>query len=514
MEHIHFMNSSRDTQKARAIQVGFVQRAYRESFVHEDGRRGLTQDELLRRMAEVDASYAERYSHTTVSRWESGVTRPSIQRLRVFGRALGLSQVDVAGLIAMAGLTVKKETTGGPGNFQDAQVPESLGLGDRLAEVRLTGLPILRESYRFLLVRVLPLAACITGLGFAFSILGYNGPNMPAAYVAIATALVLGQGLVFGDPKAGLREFYWATVFFLLSTPILQFAPLGMDHYSLYKLAGVSGTYWTYMLALLINLGLASFVGLSFHLLWLWQNTGHRADQGSYARASKAVLPPLVAVYAVLLVLSNASIWIQYAVLLPAVAGVFTALMILRDPSTRPSESDQKLLVVGSLTLAVILGLAGIAVVFSIYISPDFPRVLPDHNLLRSWELDFDQLGFTRQEAFDMLNLGYLWHGICVFVYMGVYVPACFLLAVFQIGRREHVITASRPLGWRRRSARRTLRQPDGYGLIEWPLRSSFDSCRPGPAPDPAPAAMNRRRCSGPRPGQTPGIERVLIPSH
>ena len=71
----------RDTQRTRALQVGMLMRAYRESFPLPAGGRGLTQDELLRRMATVDGDYAQRYSHTTVSRWESGATRPSKERL-------------------------------------------------------------------------------------------------------------------------------------------------------------------------------------------------------------------------------------------------------------------------------------------------------------------------------------------------------------------------------------------------------------------------------------------------
>ena len=44
-------------------------RAFRETFVSEGGRRGLTQDEVLRRMGEVDPDYAQLFSHATVSRW-------------------------------------------------------------------------------------------------------------------------------------------------------------------------------------------------------------------------------------------------------------------------------------------------------------------------------------------------------------------------------------------------------------------------------------------------------------
>ena len=84
------MTTERNEQRSRAAQAGFVMRAYRESFVRKDGRRGLTQEELLRRMTEVDPDYEERFSHATVSRWESGATRPSASRLLVFGKALDL----------------------------------------------------------------------------------------------------------------------------------------------------------------------------------------------------------------------------------------------------------------------------------------------------------------------------------------------------------------------------------------------------------------------------------------
>ena len=77
-------------------------RAYRESFPREDGRRGLTREELLRPMGEVNVEYAERFSHATVSRWESGGTRPTVARLKVFGKALNLSPSDMAGLMVMA----------------------------------------------------------------------------------------------------------------------------------------------------------------------------------------------------------------------------------------------------------------------------------------------------------------------------------------------------------------------------------------------------------------------------
>ena len=94
----------RNPEKPRDAQVGFLMRAYRESFPTEDGRYGISQNELLRLMTAVDPYYDMRSSHGTVSRWESGYTQPTGERLEVFGRALNLSEEEIGGLILLAGL--------------------------------------------------------------------------------------------------------------------------------------------------------------------------------------------------------------------------------------------------------------------------------------------------------------------------------------------------------------------------------------------------------------------------
>ena len=93
-----------DQKRTRAAQVGFLMKAYRESFPGEDGRQGITQSDLLRRMASVNPHYGRRRSHGTVSRWESGVTAPTVARLEVFGKALNLAEAEIEGLILLAGL--------------------------------------------------------------------------------------------------------------------------------------------------------------------------------------------------------------------------------------------------------------------------------------------------------------------------------------------------------------------------------------------------------------------------
>ena len=113
--------------------------------------------------------------------------------------------------------------------------------------------------------------------------------------------------------------------------------------------------------------------------------------------------------YAVVVVISNASIWIQFAVLMPVIAAFFTILLVLQDPKTNPSERDRRFLLSTIVVVAIVSTTLGIITILAIYVSPDLPMVLPDHNLPRSLEIDFTELGYSRAEALDRLNLGYMW---------------------------------------------------------------------------------------------------------
>ena len=55
-------------------------------------------------MGRVDEKYSELHGHSTVARWESGTTRPSRERIEVFGEALNLSHAEIEGLMRLADL--------------------------------------------------------------------------------------------------------------------------------------------------------------------------------------------------------------------------------------------------------------------------------------------------------------------------------------------------------------------------------------------------------------------------
>ena len=402
----------------------------------------MTQEALLERMGAVDKDYAERYSHATVSRWESGDTLPTLQRLRVFGKALNLSQTEIAGLVLLAGLAADFQTALGHVSGSRAGAVSLRAMPDpRPASgvVHETGATpsektrsMLGDAARFGFLRVFPLGLCIVG-GYALSFFGWNNGWMPTAYVAFAIGIVLAQGFLFRDREAGLREFFWVSLFFLLTTPLLQFARIRTDHYGFYTIGSFTGTQIPYMLALLLNLLIASTAGLAFRLLWKRQYSGASDGTSALRRAAFVVLPPVISAYATVAVITNIAVSVHLAVLLPVLGVVFTGLLVLRDPAFNPSERDRLFLLSTASVLAMISGVLGIGTILAIYLSPGLPSVLPDHNLLWSWEINLAGLGFTREEALERLNVGYVWHTIWVFGYMFFVVIGRLIVSLYRI---------------------------------------------------------------------------------
>ena len=405
----------------------------------------MTQEELLRLMGSVDGDYAQRYSHATVSRWESGGTRPTLQRLQVFGRALELSDSETAGLVLLAGLApdfqTAMEQVGSGGIQVTADDPDSPGSSaGRVSPETAPGSPtpdplsILRGAVRFAIFRSLGLGACVVAFGLGFSQAGWDNTWMPLMYFSVVTALVLAQGFLLPGHERGLREFIWVSIFVLLTTPFLQFTPLGLDPYNICLITNRYMSPAPYMLGLLVNVALASGAGLLFHLLWEWQYSSRRAASSAIRRAAWVILPPIGVVYTVIVIISNISVSIQLAILMPVLAAAFVIMLVLRDPQTVLSERDRRFLLSSIVAVGTVSSALGIVAVVAIYVSPEVPMVLPDHNLLHSWEINFSMMGYSREEALDRLNLGYMWHAMCVFVYMFFVIGGNVLAAIFRGG--------------------------------------------------------------------------------
>ena len=394
-------------------------------------------------MALVDQSYAQRYSHTTVSRWETGHTRPSAKRIRVFGSALGLSDTEISGLLLLGGFgpefdlsSVKvhsrdaKFSSGEQyikdhGKTQHSPVDSSPSFGK---ESSFAGLG------RFLGFRIFPIGIWIIALGYAMSFLDWSSALSPSVYVGLVVAAVLAQGFISPDKAVPLRELYWISIFFFLSTPFLQFAPLVMDHYNFYTVGDFSSMPVPYVLALLLNLALAAAAGMMFDVLWRIQYRSDKGSKEAFRRAAWVAILPVVFVFSVVVVITNSSVTLQLALVFPTLGIIFTCLELLRDPALNPGEREQRVLFPTALLGTTVTFATGLFVILFVYAAPELPRILPDHNLVASWELDFDDLGYTREEALQKVNLGYLWHALCVLAYIVFLLEFRLLVDVYRMG--------------------------------------------------------------------------------
>lgn len=438
------MGLDREDRRLRATQVGMLMRAYRESFAHPDGRKGLTQEELLGRMAEVDGEYGERYSHSTVSRWESGATRPTKQRLVAFGKALHLSAVEVEGLVTLAGLDDRERSSA----LQEAPIQERSGVGagdvrqGALANVdagdghigdRLVTSSNLSGAIRYCLSRFLLPGLCVAGGGYALSSLGWTADWILTFFIAVVMGLVLTQGFLRMRKGDQLREFFFVSLFFLLSTPLLQMPLIRMDNYGLYTIADFAGTPMPCLLALMVNLALALIAGLMFDFLWKWQYSKEVSEKKAPQRAAWVALPPLGFVYCCVMVISNVGSWIHLTVVLPVLGVVFITLLVLRDPVVIPKERDLRFLLWATVTAIIVLSGLGGAAILTLYLAPSsLPQ--PDHNLLYSWDINFAALGYTQDELTERLHLGFIWVALCNFVYIVVVIGGNLIVAIYRRG--------------------------------------------------------------------------------
>ena len=434
----------RDDRRLRAAQVGMLMRAYRESFAQADGRKGLTQEELLSRMADVDGQYGERYSHSTVSRWESGATRPTRQRLLAFGKALELSSVEVEGLITLAGLDGRDRSgalnQGSSTDLSDvgiaddsADAPANFGAAGPQARDRLIAASNLSDSIRFCLSRFLLPGICVAGGGYALASLGWTADWILTFFIAIVMGLVLTQGFLRMRKGDQLREFFFVSLFFLLSTPLLQMPLIRMDNYGFYTIADFAGTPIPCLMALMVNLGLALIAGLMFDFLWKWQYSNTGSEKRAPQRAAWVALLPLIFVYCCVMVISNVGSWLHLTVVIPVMGVVFITLLMLRDPLITPRERDLRFLLWAVVTAIIVLSALGGAAILTLYLAPStLPQ--PDHNLLYSWDIDFAALGYTKDELMERLHLGFIWVALSNFVYIVVVVGGNLIVAVYRRG--------------------------------------------------------------------------------
>ena len=426
-------------------------KAYRRAHAAGGTGRPLSQEGLLSLMGQVDSRYLGRYDRSTVSRWESGEIRPTVERIEVFARTLELSPTEVDGLISLAGLgpedaADRAEGTNDIGDSDDDRrnpthnapghpVPEEVAGGEDTSS---NALYAMRYSWsRFLLP-----GSCVALAGYFMATLGWNSSFMLAMYVGIAMCALTAQGFWRLRRSDDLAELLFVTVFFQLSIPLLHAPLTRMDAYGLYSLGGFAGTSIPFTLSMIANLLVATVAGLMFVLLRKWQYSDPADGKSVYSRAAWIVLPPIAFVYAFLLAFSNVGFWIVGLGLFTLLAGVFTTLVVLRDRDVSIGEWDRRFMLCTAATVIIVLSALGLGAMLATYLQPSSYAVT-DQGLFYSWEMDFDALGYSADEYVERSRLAVAWASLTTLSYMIIVIGGKLIVTIYRMGGGDSSVAPS-----------------------------------------------------------------------
>ena len=411
------MNSDRET--AGLKRLGFLLRLYRT----DSGGGGETpRDELIGLMAERNPDYAS-LSGDELARWEKGESRPARKFLVDFAQTLGLSQPELDAMLAIAdyalsypderdGLALVKpqETASAP--------PDLLGIAKNAMQ-RVTGPQIYA-----------------VGVGYSLNALGQDGTWVLVAYSAIAFAIVGGQGaLRWRRRKAdAASELFFITMFFILNAPMFLFSISRMDHFGFFALIPWDGSYFL-MATIVVNLLLALAASALFELL-RFQMYRKEGQRHAFARALWTAMPPCLFVFLNMVVFVNAGEWAFFLATLGVTAGAFTTILAFQDDEVTLSEWEAKTALVTAIAVIILLCAAGVAGTLVAYILPS-PLVIPDHNLIMSWEIDYERVGYPEEEVLERIGLGLLMMGLVIIVYLATALGSFLLVAIRRQAARH-----------------------------------------------------------------------------
>ena len=393
-----------DGNRADLERLGDLLRFYRTNF---GGGRGLSQNGMLALMAERKAEYAA-LDRSALSRWENGARRPPRGFLADFALSLRLSRAELDALMNLAGYAEsaaddRAETLSGVRGISakadaiDAKADDIKRgvqiLVDAASEPPSADAAALAKDA---LRRAAAPGIYAAAVGWVLNALGQNGTWVLAAYVAVALAIAVGQGVLRRRRADGVGELFFISVFFTLGAPLLQSAITRLDTYGFFALGNLAGSSMPLLLALMANLALALAASVAFGAL-RGRQYGPKGAGGAFARAAWTTLPPCLFVYVNMLLFANVGAWIFFLITLGVIFGAFTAILAFRDPRAALSDWEAKTALIAAVAVIILLCAVGAAGTIAAYISHS-PMAIPDHNLLWSWEVDWERVGYPQSE--------------------------------------------------------------------------------------------------------------------
>ena len=383
--------------RADLERLGDLLRFYRTNF---GGGRGLSQNDALALMGERKAEYAA-LDRSALSRWENGARRPPRGFLADFALALRLSRAELDALMNLAGYAEsaaadRAETLSGVRDINAKADDIKRGvqiLVDAASEPPpMDAAALAKDALR----RAAAPGIYAAAVGWVLNALGQNGTWVLAAYVAVALAIAVGQGVLRRRRADGVGELFFISVFFTLGAPLLQSAITRLDTYGFFALGNLAGSSIPLLLALMANLALALAASVAFGAL-RGRQYGPKGASGAFARAAWTTLPPCLFVYANMLLFANVGAWIFFLITLGVIFGAFTAILAFRDRRVTLSDWEARTALVAAVAVIILLCAVGAAGTIAAYISHS-PMAIPDHNLLWSWEVDWERVGYPQSE--------------------------------------------------------------------------------------------------------------------
>ena len=414
------------TDLGRQELLGRLIRSYREDSSHAGGT--LTEDALLHLMS-VHALiknnrrvlYREQYSNNDVTSWENGESPVPDGFLKDFGNALNIPKPEVEQMLSLAGENTGRESKGSDRNI---------------------AVDILQKSGH----NLIPPGGYMSIVGFALGALGIDGTESLMSYVIGLLAVVIGM-VVWEWRRKGfdadevVNDMFFVSIFFVLNAWLLLHVVTRTAPYGLQAAPFVKTGPFLVLFAMMINLlvSLIAWAMFAFLRERLSQDSVLKRTN-AYLRAVATVLPPVLFTYIFDFVMaSDPAAWVVGLVTSGIIFGVFTVITAFKDPEVKLSEWEAKWGPIVAIELILILCTVGVAGMLVAYLDPSIltsPATV-QHNMLWSWEVGFDALGYPESEFIERFRVGMLWSSIAIIAFMSTVMGSYLVVTISRAGKEK-----------------------------------------------------------------------------
>ena len=426
-----------------AVLVGRLIKSYRVDARGNGGR--LSQDGLLDLMVERGEEYAVDLDRSNVSRWESGARLAPREFLVSFGRALNVPEPEMDQMLSLAGYENLGDDDGRAAMLAAAQSIESR-VENLQRDVRslmdsssrpdppVDAYGVAKEALR----RMAPAGVYALVVGFVLNALGLNGTLALLAYVLIAFAIVIGQGVLrWLKPNRERAErdhvvdLFFVSLFFILNSSLLIGTLTKADHFGFYTIEAFRNTAMPFLFTILANLALSLVASIMFSVLWRRQQ-GSGGERSAFERAVWTTLPPILFTYFSVSVFTNLGTWISFMVIFGILFGAFTTIVALNEPGVSLGKPDS--VFKGAIAVITVLCSFGVAGTLAAYVDMDMAVTASNIRIIPLPEVRAEQLGYTPEEGVKLLRLGSLWMSLAIISYLVTVVGGYLLVTIRRSG--------------------------------------------------------------------------------